>query len=348
MFLCSRNCYHLLGLVAASTGQIFGAFMGNPVFIGFLFVVFFLMGLSLLGLFEVQVPSKVSHTLGRYKPSQSFLGAFTSGILSGVVASPCVGPILVSLLAFVSSTRNITLGLSLLFTFALGMGQIFILLGTFSQLLQKLPKSGNWMTGLKWLLGLSLFILAFYFLEPLTSHTLFYLILSASLLTLFLLYLKRPQKWPFLKKKATLLNSLLLILALFSSVYAFLPFWSTNLNTPPDFPHWQPFSEQTILNNKKPIIVDVSADWCAECKELEKTFSAPSIRDIGSQFTWLKFDATKDSPQLQKLKEKYQIRGLPFVMFFNQKGQWLQEQTLTGFESPVEFKKRLERVLQQN
>jgi len=108
--------------------------------------------------------------------SGGFVGAFIAGTFAGVIASPCVGPVLVGILAYIAKTQNSALGFALLFTFALGFGTLFIVLGTFSQLSSKLPRSGTWMVRIKSILGAILIILSFYYAWPLikrglpTSH----------------------------------------------------------------------------------------------------------------------------------------------------------------------------------
>lgn len=159
--------YAALGFVAAKTGQLFGAFLGHPVVIVVLSLLFLLMGLSLLGLFEVKLPSKISTLIYKVKPKKGFLGAFISGLFAGIVASPCIGPVLVGLLTFVAQSQDHVLGISLLFTFAFGLGFLLIILGTFSQLLSRLPKSGDWLNIGKYIMGIAFIGLSLFYARPL-------------------------------------------------------------------------------------------------------------------------------------------------------------------------------------
>lgn len=159
--------YALLGVVAAQTGQLFGSLISHPVVIVCMSLIFFSMGLSLLGLFELQAPAIIRNRMAQTKTQKGFIGAFVSGLLAGIVASPCVGPVLVGVLAHIAKSQNSSLGFILLFTFAMGFGILFILLGTFSQLANKLPRSGAWMNSIKTVLALCLFTLSFYYSWPL-------------------------------------------------------------------------------------------------------------------------------------------------------------------------------------
>ncbi len=164
--------YALLGVIAAQTGQLFGSFISHPAVIITMSLIFFAMGLSLLGFFELQAPAFIRNRLGTSKNKKGILGAFVSGLFAGVIASPCVGPVLVGILAYIAKTQNSALGFILLFTFALGFGLLFIALGTFSHLSQKLPRSGAWMNFIKTLLALCLFALSFYYSWPLIKKAL--------------------------------------------------------------------------------------------------------------------------------------------------------------------------------
>jgi thiol:disulfide interchange protein DsbD len=58
----------------------------------------------------------------------------------------------------------------------------------------------------------------------------------------------------------------------------------------------------------------------------------------------LKFDATKDSAELRKLKQKYRIQGLPTILFYNTKGEWVEPLTLTRFEEAPAFLSRMKKA----
>jgi len=164
--------YALLGVVAAQTGQLFGSLLSHPIVIIFMSVLLLAMGLSLFGLFELQAPGFLRDRTQSVGTKGGFIGAFLSGTIAGIVASPCVGPVLVGLLAYIAQTQNSSLGFLLLFTFAMGFGLLFLVLGTFSQLTSKLPRSGSWMNGVKYVLGAMLIGLSLYYAWPLIQKSL--------------------------------------------------------------------------------------------------------------------------------------------------------------------------------
>lgn len=155
--------YSLLGLVAALTGRIFGQFTSHPIaylLVGNLCLVF---ALSMLGLFEIKLPGPWGEA-GAGGRERGAFSVFLMGAGSGVVAAPCTVPVLGALLVFVAQSRNLWFGASLLLTFALGLGTLLVLLGTFTGLLTSLPKSGVWLLRLKQLFGILLIGVAEFFI----------------------------------------------------------------------------------------------------------------------------------------------------------------------------------------
>jgi thiol:disulfide interchange protein DsbD len=97
----------------------------------------------------------------------SLLKSFLLGLFSGAVASPCISPALAVLLALVADKGNPVLGFFALFFFAIGMGTLLMLVGTFSTTLNLLPGSGVWMLEIKSLLGFAMLAMCIYFAKPL-------------------------------------------------------------------------------------------------------------------------------------------------------------------------------------
>ncbi|MBT4761205.1 MAG: thioredoxin fold domain-containing protein [Bdellovibrionaceae bacterium] len=162
--------YAVLGLVAAKTGALFGGFLGHPAAVAVICIIFITMGLSMFGLFELQPPAFIQKKLNPDSKSKGYKNAYLAGMAAGILASPCVGPVLVGILTYVAKTQNMTLGFFLLFTFALGFGLLFLVLGTFSHLASKLPKSGAWMNIVKYIFGTVMFFMAFYYAYPLIKR----------------------------------------------------------------------------------------------------------------------------------------------------------------------------------
>ncbi|RMG21106.1 MAG: cytochrome C biogenesis protein, partial [Deltaproteobacteria bacterium] len=153
--------YTGLGVGAALTGRAFGGVMANPWVITAVAAVFVVFAASMFGAFELRLPAGLQTRLSQVG-GEGWAGAFLMGLVSGVVAAPCTGPVLGGVLTYVATTADVVAGGSLLFVFALGMGVLFFLLGTFSV---SLPKSGPWMDSVKSLFGVALLVVALYYLK---------------------------------------------------------------------------------------------------------------------------------------------------------------------------------------
>jgi thioredoxin:protein disulfide reductase len=346
--------YAILGVIAARTGSLFGSYLGHPLVVSVIAILFVAMGLSMYGLYDLQVPSFITQRVGGGKATAGYLGAFTTGLVAGVVASPCVGPVLVSILTYVAESQNLVLGFSLLLTFALGLGMLFLVLGTFSGLLKYLPKSGPWMEFVKFVFGSFMIGAAIWYLKPVLSERLFFAVVALTLVMV------ASGFGVFEKVKSSRLEQVkkgfLILLLITGLSYAAKAVWykDSSAEVPLEISkklNWQPYSDSLLMSAKKdkrPVILDFWAEWCVACKELEMfTFSQQNIRDLSKDFTLLKLDATKSSELVERLKSQHGVVGLPAVFFYNSKGELKRELTLTGFENALSFEKRMQRALQE-
>ncbi len=352
--------YSTLGVIAASGGQVFGASLGSPIVLSIVCGIFLLMSLSMYGLFDLQLPAFIHNRLSKKKHGQGLGKVYLTGMFAGIVASPCVGPVLVAILTYVASTQNKLLGFFFLFTYALGFGLIFIALGLSNQFAKALPRSGSWMIGIKFILGTLMLSAFYYYLGLLLPSRGFDFFLGFGLVILAsssgaFLSVKNLRSSQSVQKG--LMQALLIVGIgyICLSVFDLRPYIQGrimadhSLNKIQEL-NWQPYSEKTIQQakvEKRPLIIDLWAEWCAACHELEEqTFTDPRIRIMAQNYTLLKFDATRDSVELRALKKKYKIQGLPTLIFINKDGVWIDALTLTQFEKPAEFLLRLEKGLQ--
>ncbi len=155
--------YSVMGLVAGMTGSLFGKVLQSPWMLLFLAVLFLTLSLSQWGLFKLQLPSSLQTKLASKGSTESWWGIFIMGLFSGLIVSPCVGPVIAGILAFVFDTSDALKGLLYFFSFSLGLGVLFLLIGGFSGVLSSLPKSGAWMTRINRILASLMLIAAGYY-----------------------------------------------------------------------------------------------------------------------------------------------------------------------------------------
>ncbi|MCK9603142.1 MAG: sulfite exporter TauE/SafE family protein [Candidatus Omnitrophica bacterium] len=152
--------YSILGILAALTGTIFGKFSAHPLTYLCVGIIIILFGLSMLDLITIPFFNAAK---AHQQKKQSYLSMFLFGLSSGLVVSPCLSPVLGSILLYLATKKNLLYGATLLLSFAYGMGLILILIGTFSALLVNLPKSGRWMLYIKRFCAFVLLIIGLYF-----------------------------------------------------------------------------------------------------------------------------------------------------------------------------------------
>jgi thiol:disulfide interchange protein DsbD len=158
--------YSVLGLSAALSGRLFGEIATHPLSYLFTGIIFIAFGLAFLDMFHISLP--ISSLQVKIKP-KGFLSVFFLGLVSGLVVGPCTAPALGAILVYISTRQNIIYGITLMFTFAYGLGTILILAGTFSAVLINLPKSGQWLIRIKQVCGIILILSGIYFFIKIRS-----------------------------------------------------------------------------------------------------------------------------------------------------------------------------------
>jgi thiol:disulfide interchange protein DsbD len=112
---------------------------------------------------------------------------------------------------------------------------------------------------------------------------------------------------------------------------------------------WQMLQTQTLIDGSiakatdKPTVIDFYADWCAQCKELDKyTYIDPKVIELSKKFNNIKVDLTKGDKEIEG---KFKIQGLPVVAFIDKNGKEMEDLRITGFLKADEFVKVMEKAL---
>lgn len=169
--MISRSIFYLLGqsavftilaLLAIKFNLLFGSWLANPWLIGLVVIFFVILALSLFDVFEFDFLFIQTQT-----PIVSgIFSAFVFGAVSGIVTSPCMTPALLTLLGMISKQGDQLIGFALLFSFAVGMNFLILLLSMFSSSIFYLPRPGSWMLEFKKILGFGILLLCINFLDP--------------------------------------------------------------------------------------------------------------------------------------------------------------------------------------
>jgi thiol:disulfide interchange protein DsbD len=124
----------------------------NPWVNAFISALFIAFGLSLLGAFEITIPSVILTRLNQSSNQGGFIGSLFMGLTFSLASFACVGPFVGTLLA-ASVSGGKTRPLVGMVTFATGLALPFFLLAVFPGYLKRMPRSGGWMARVKVVMG---------------------------------------------------------------------------------------------------------------------------------------------------------------------------------------------------
>lgn len=324
--------YSALGIIAAMTGRFFGEWLQNfwvQLATGLLVAG---LAFSMLGLYQFRLPSwLVPSRQGAVKGAH--LSFFVSGLLVGIVAAPCMGPAVLTLLTFVSTQRNAVFGFSLFFVMALGLGLPYLVLGTYSGLLSKLPKSGAWLVWFERLMGVVLLTFGIFYIAIAFQWPFVKWIVPGAFVAggLYLGWIEQSAR---LAKKFFAFQGILGALAIAIGLFFFI--------APKGGVTWEKYHAGILEEaraSEQPVVLDFYADWCIPCHELDQfTYSDARVIKALQHFRRVKVDATSaDAEEIREAVRRFDILGVPTVVFLNEKGHEVQALRLNGFVAPEEF-----------
>jgi len=333
--------YAALGMLTAQAGALFGFWLQKPAVLIIISLAIIGLSLSMFGVYDLQLPSVITRRLGR--ASDGPLGALGMGLVFGLIAAPCVGPFVGSLVLYVVEQGRPALGFLLFFVLGLGMGLPFLVLGVAANRITHLPKAGAWLVWSKKVIGVVLLGLALWFLRTLLADW----VLRAAVVGLLVLgglylgWLERTRARSARFRWARWIMGLVLIASAVAVVWPQPP--------PVGTVNWVPFSEAAFdaaRREGRPIVLDVYADWCLPCKELEHvTFQHADVTIVLNTMTTLRLDASQDLPaEAEAFADRYHIVGMPTILLFDRNGKERADLRLLGFEGPEEFLARLKQL----
>ncbi len=329
--------FSTLGVAVAMSGGLFGAAMRNPLVLVALSMMLLALAASSFGLFVLQPPNWMMQRAGTARPG--YAGALLMGLGMGVVAAPCIGPIVLGLLLMVERSGNALFGFALFFTLALGLGVPYIGLAMAAGHIRRLPRSGEWLTWVEELFGFALAGLALYFLDPVIPNNLMSRILPyyAAGVGIYLGFISREgRSWrPFL-----VLRSALGIVAVGALAIMLYP------GQAPEKLRFEPFNPARLASAteaRKPVLIDFSADWCIPCREMDhSTFVDPSVVTEAKRFVRMKANLTAQDKATEALTSKFEIQGVPTTMLIDSAGKVAQRKV--GYIGPRELLAELRQV----
>ena len=258
----------VLGILTASLGILWGELFQSQIFLVTLSLILLISAIATFREWTFNLPQIL------YKvPFHNYLGAFFTGALAGVLSTPCAGPFLGAVLAYALTQ---TAGVILVLFFFIGFGLAFpyVLILLFPGFLSPLLRMKVLVPEIKPLLSFVLLGGAIFFAQvliPTNIHD-----------TLWVLYGIGIFLWALVTVGRTrgVVGRVLPVLSIIGVLYGL----DALLRTPSENGlSWKPYSEQNIAaaySDSRPVLIEFTADWCINCKVLEKTtYANPEVID---------------------------------------------------------------------
>lgn len=361
--------YTVAGLLVAAFGARVNLqfWLQQPAAIITSSVIFILLALAMFGLFNLQLPAFLRNRLSGSGPRGGSLGgSAVLGAISGLVVSPCVTPILAGALIYVAGSGDMAVGAMTLFTLALGMGTPLIAYGTGGSHL--LPRAGPWMEQIKRFFGVVMLGVAIWLLDRILPDSLT-LGLYGMLIAVYGIQLGALE--PAASGLSRLRRGVALVLALYGAVMVVgAASGGTDPLQPLERLGERPAAEsdngieengafvtvrgsdalESVMNEaraeSRPVLLDFFAEWCVSCHVLEentlsdaRVLSAMEERD----FLLVRADVTRITRENQSIMSRYEVLGLPSLLFFTGEGEEIPDSRVLGEVGPEGFLEHLDR-----
>lgn len=338
--------FTLLGLVVASAGMKYQAALQQPAVIISTAFLFFILALSMFGLFQFQAPAFLQSKLtgvSNAQKSGSYAGSFIMGAISGLISSPCTTAPLSGVLLYVAQSGDLLVGGATLYVLSIGMSVPLLIIGAGGGKL--LPKAGAWMNKVKIFFGIALLGVALVMLGRVYSQATVLFIGYDVLIVCCLIYGLYKKRLELTKVKKYLyvivVSILLFIFAYFQAAYVKS---ETKKHLSSDITTIEQLHVKLndIKSKNKPVVIDLYADWCTACLEMDKnTFSDPVVRKRLDDMVFLRIDMTANSKENQKILSHFNVLGLPAIILIDNKGSELKSKRISGYLGPKAFTNRL-------
>jgi thiol:disulfide interchange protein DsbD len=339
--------YAAAGILIVLSGTNIQADLQNPYVLTSFAVLFLILALSMFNVIRIQMPASIQGLLiskSNTNSSGTYIGVGIMGSLSALIVGPCVTAPLIGALIYISMTNDYLIGGSALFALGMGMGAPLLVLGTSASELTK--KIGPYLEIANKFFGVLFLIVSIWLIERIVSIEIAAYLWSALSIIVAIGLIKIITFKNISRFTLKFLSILLFI-------YSGLQIYGANVNK--NFDPIFSFIEKSqstsftkisntdelfsqIKNSEKITMVDLYADWCVACKELDKyTFSEKKVADLLKDLNLIKLDITKTNDDNSKFLKDYKLFGPPAILFFNNDGTEIRQSRIVGFIDAENF-----------
>ncbi|KLI18367.1 protein-disulfide reductase DsbD family protein [Brachyspira hyodysenteriae] len=344
--------YTLLGAVVSVAGFafhktiLFGSIGYNPIVLTILVLLFLYFTFSMAGFYEIKAPSflQSAKTNAYAKKNQSVFHKYIMGLLAGIVATPCAAPIIAVILEI--GFLNPVFATLYMAVYALGFASVLFILGTFASILTKMPKAGTWMVYVKYIFTFLMMIISFYYANILFGvlglNKISYILASATILVFaVLVYIIKNKSAMLSALEIKIFVSVVIISIALGCTYGFIK----QKNEVSNHITYNEALELSKQNNK-PILIDFSAVWCANCYELkEKVFVNEELKKfIDDNLIFTEVDVDK----YKNISDEYNVKWLPWIILIDSDKKILYtKNSFSSFDDKIalSIKEDLEKII---
>lgn len=307
----------LLVFRAAGQAAGWGFQLQNPLIVGLLAYLLFILGLSLSGVMQLGIGWMSSGQ--QLTQKQGHKGSFFTGVLAVVVASPCTAPFMGTALGY-AATQPALAALAIFAALGLGMALPFLLLAWWPGFAAMLPKPGLWMEKLKQWLAYPLYLSAVWLLWVYGRQQ----GLDAMALALVGLVLLGVACWLWGQQQLQQAGKVSRLIALLFVASSVALLWypqpaAQNLTKTDHAEVWSEQRLKQLVQQGKPVLVNMTADWCITCLVNERvaldTDSSKAAMALYN-LTYLKGDWTNKDPAISAYLRQFQRDGVPLYVLY--------------------------------
>lgn len=310
----------VLAALLAYSKLAWGGLMQKPEFLIGLAAVVFAFALSLLGVYEIQLPGAATNVAASAAAREGYGGAFLNGIMTTLLATPCVAPFLGSAVG-VLAQQPAPIAFAGIMVVGLGLATPYVALTAFPGWLRYLPKPGPWMVTFKQIVGFILVLVVLWLISILIKSVEHGVLLG----TLGLLCAVAIGAW--LLGRITLSDSAarsltlwaVALLVVFGGGWGSFRFFAERPTKIP-WQAWSPGLAEKLAAEGFSVYVDYTADWCLTCQTNKKL--ALETDRVAAEFARrriypIKGDFTRQNPEMQRELQRHGRNGVPLNLILS-------------------------------
>ena len=290
----------------------------SPIIVGYLSILMFVIGIILLT--DINIGSSLTRLDN--KSNNSYLSSFLTGVLAVIVASPCTAPLMAPALGYALVQPD---GLTMPVFVSLGLGFAFpyLILSMNPNLINVMPKPGQWMETLKEFFAFPMFAtslwLIWVFAKQTDTDMLIGLLVTILLISLILWFINKSNN-----KNLNLIYLLLLAIIIIFEGKNILDYEypsNKNMNNMENVSYtiWDPEIETRYKNSNQAYLINFTAAWCITCQANDKiALSRPKIKKYfrDNNVEYIVADWTNKDNEILESLESYNRNGVPLYIYW--------------------------------